>query len=146
MSLSYHIGYGIFGGMCPVIATYLIEKARLVNTENYFLAGLNYPLALMSLSFVIGVLYLKENKEVPSLISMPSKNWNNIKKWMGIVWILLGLAAAYFGIFKLGLPKLSSGSQDDLIFGIIVMVFIMPIATIGLLIFGKYSLQGAYND
>src|SRR5450432_3167012 len=58
LSLSYHIGYGIFGGMCPVIATYLTEKAKLVNTEKYYLAGLNYPIVLMSLSFIVGVLYL----------------------------------------------------------------------------------------
>lgn len=30
-----------------------------------------------------------------------------------MVWILLAMAAAYFGIFELGLPKLS-GRQDDL--------------------------------
>ncbi len=28
LSLPYHIGFGIFGGMAPLIATYLIEKAE----------------------------------------------------------------------------------------------------------------------
>ena len=65
---------------------------------------------------------------------------------MGIVWILLALTAAYFGVFKLGIPKIITGNQDDIIFGIIVMCFITPIATIGLLIFGKYALGGEYTN
>lgn len=44
---------------------------------------------------------------------------DGIKKILGIVWILLGVAAAWFGISELGLPKLASGKQDDLVFGII---------------------------
>src|SRR5436190_2926425 len=59
MSLPYHIGYGIFGGMSLVIATYLIEKAKIAGATDYYLAGLNYPIVLMSVSFVIGLLYLK---------------------------------------------------------------------------------------
>jgi hypothetical protein len=62
------------------------------------------------------------------------------------VWILLGVTAAYLGLFQLGLPKLSSGNQDDIIFGSIVMFFITPVASIGLLLFGKYALLGAYDD
>jgi len=110
------------------------------------LAGLNYPIILMSVSFAIGLLYLKENKGDKLIIPTPSKNWNNMKRLMGIVWILLGLAAAYFGFFKLGIPRLTSGNQDDLIFGIIIMFFITPVAAIGLFIFGKYSLQGEYDE
>ena len=51
MSLPYHLGFGIFGGMSPVIATYLIEKAKLINPGNYYLAGLTYPLLIMGTSF-----------------------------------------------------------------------------------------------
>jgi uncharacterized membrane protein len=71
---------------------------------------------------------------------------NTIKKVLGIVWILLGLATAYFGIFQLGIPKFRTGSQEDLVFGIIIMGVLTPIITGGLLIFGKYALQGEYND
>ena len=46
-SLPYHISYGIFGGMAPVIATYLIEKANLGRDAHYYLAGLNYPILLI---------------------------------------------------------------------------------------------------
>ena len=146
MSLPYHVGYGIFGGMSLVIATYLIEKAKVAGVTNYYLAGLNYPIVLMSVSFVIGLLYLKENKEGKPVTEIHSKNLNKIKRIMGVVWILLGLVAAYFGVFKLGIPKLTSGNQDDLIFGIIVMFFITPVAAIGLLLFGKYALDGQYNE
>ncbi len=145
MSLPYHIGFGMFGGMCPVIATYLIEKAKLVNANNYYLAGLNYPLVLMGISLFIGVLYLKEYNRSKSIISVAPKFLNTIKRYSGIVWIALGLAAGWFGVFKLGIPKLISGKQDDLIFGIIVMFFITPVATVGLLLFGKYALQGEYE-
>lgn len=59
---------------------------------------------------------------------------------------LLGLAAFYVAIFKLGISKIMSGNQDDLIFGIIVMVIISPIVATGLFLFGKYALQGEYNE
>ena len=146
MSLPYHVGYGIFGGMSLVVATYLIEKAQAANIPDYYLAGLNYPLVLMSISLVIGLLYLKENEEGKPLAEKHSKNLNTIKRIMGIVWIILGLVAAWYGVFKLGIPKLSSGNQDDLIFGIIVMFFITPVAASGLLLFGKYALSGEYDD
>ncbi|MDI9869390.1 MULTISPECIES: DUF6814 family protein [Flectobacillus] len=71
---------------------------------------------------------------------------DGIKKILGIVWILLGIAAAWFGITVLGLPKLASGKQDDLVFGIIIMFILTPIITGGLLIFGKYALQGEFNE
>ncbi|MDI9875472.1 MULTISPECIES: DUF6814 family protein [Bacteroidota] len=71
---------------------------------------------------------------------------DGIKKILGIVWILLGIAAAWFGITVLGLPKLSSGKQDDLVFGIIIMFILTPIITGGLLIFGKYALQGEFSE
>jgi hypothetical protein len=58
----------------------------------------------------------------------------------------LGLAAVYFGVFKLGIPKLTSGNQDDLIFGAIVMFFITPVASLGLLLFGKYAVNGEYDE
>ncbi|MDI9866884.1 DUF6814 family protein [Flectobacillus longus] len=71
---------------------------------------------------------------------------DGIKKILGIVWIVLGIAAAWFGITVLGLPKLGSGKQDDLVFGIIIMFILTPIITGGLLIFGKYALQGEFSE
>ncbi len=71
---------------------------------------------------------------------------DGIKKILGIVWIILGLATAWFGIKELGIPKLSSGKQDDLVFGIIIMFILTPIITGGLLIFGKYALEGEFGS
>ena len=146
MSLPYHIGNGIFGGASVVVATYLIEKAKVAHVANYYLAGLNYPIVLMSVCLIIGLLYVKENKERKIVIQVPSKKLNKVKRSMGYVWMLLGLAAAYFGLFQLGIPKFMSGNRDDLIFAIIVMLFITPVVSIGLLLFGKYAIDGEYDD
>jgi MFS family permease len=145
MSFPYHIGYGIFGGMSPFIATYLIGKAKDAHSKEYFLAGLNYPIALMAVAFIIGMVYLKENKSGEPAVSTSFDKSDKAKRFLGIIWILLGLTAFYLGIFKLGIPKIMSGNQDDLIFGIIVMAIITPIVTGGLFLFGKYALQGEYK-
>lgn len=146
MSLPYHLGFGIFGGICPVIATYLIEKAKQVNPGNYYLAGLSYPLTLMAISLVIGLLYLKDDVGAKSVIAISPNILNPVKKNAGIIWILLAIASAWFGVFKLEVPKINAGTQEDLIFGIIALFIITPVAAIGLLIFGKYALQGEYDD
>ncbi|MEO8568105.1 MAG: MFS transporter, partial [Ginsengibacter sp.] len=126
MSLPYHIGFGIFGGMCPVIATYLIEKAKLGNTEDYYLAGLSYPLALMAISLSIGILFLKDSGGTKSIIPVAPKILNKLRRYSGVIWILIGIASAWFGVFTLGLPKINAGTQDDLIFGIIILFIITP--------------------
>lgn len=149
MSLPFNIGFGIFGGLCPVISTYLIEKDKLHHVSDYYLSGLTYPLVLIGMTLLIGVFYLKEYAEVKPRISLPSipaQTQNKIKQYLGLVWIALGLAAAYIGIVELGLPKINSGIQDDLIFGIIVLFFITPIATIGLCLFGIYALGKEYDE
>lgn len=146
ISLPYHFGYGIFGGMTPYLATYLVLKASEANQSEYYLAGLTYPIVLMSVSLVIGLLYLKENKTEPSLKIVNASKTNQLKKWLGIVWISLALATAWFGIFKMGIPKIMSGKQEDIVFGIIMMIVITPVAVIGLFLFGKYCLQGEYDD
>jgi len=69
MSLPYHIGNGIFGGLLPAIATYLSTKATLANEialqqqlplpyEKPYLEGLWYPIVIATVSFVIGALYI----------------------------------------------------------------------------------------
>jgi len=145
MSLPFHLGYGIFGGMAPVVATYLITKAKDAQMADYYLAGLAYPTTLGAISLVIGLLYLKENSIEKPVPVPQSTIKQKIKRWLGIVWMLLGLAAAYYGIVELGLPKIQAGNQDDLIFGIIVMLIITPVATFSLFLFGKYAWQGEYD-
>jgi MFS family permease len=146
LSLPYHVGYGIFGGLSPVISAYLISRAFNAHQPAYYLAGLNYAIILMSISLVIGLFYLKENRaEQAERIKHPAKK-NRLKRILGFVWILLGLIFAYLGIVELGIPKIGTGKPDDLLFGIIVLFIVTPIITVGLVTFGKYALQGEYDD
>ena len=80
MSFPYHIGYGIFGGMSPFIATYLIGKAKDAHSPEYFLAGLNYPIVLMTVAFIIGMLYLKENKTSKAAVLTAFTKSDKLKK------------------------------------------------------------------
>ncbi len=70
---------------------------------------------------------------------------NTIKKILGVIWILLALVVAYYGIVYFGVPKLSSDRQEDLVFGIIICFILLPIVSGGLLIFGIYAVQGEYE-
>ena len=60
MSLPYHIGNGVFGGLVPLISTRLVEATRpgpgLPPADP--LAGLWYPILIAGVSFVIGSLYI----------------------------------------------------------------------------------------
>ncbi|WP_294207127.1 DUF6814 family protein [uncultured Chryseobacterium sp.] len=71
---------------------------------------------------------------------------NGIKKILGLVWIGIALVVGYFGITVLGIPKISSGKQEDLVFGIIILFVLMPIISGGMAIFGYYALTGEYSD
>lgn len=70
---------------------------------------------------------------------------DGIKKILGIVWLILAAAVAYGGLTVLGIPKLTSGKQEDLVFGIIIVFVLMPIVVGGLTVFGLYSLKGEYS-
>jgi Arabinose efflux permease len=58
MSLPYHIGNGVFGGLVPFIGTALVAS-----TGNHF-SGLAYPIAVAIMTFIIGSLLIKENRDV----------------------------------------------------------------------------------
>jgi MFS family permease len=60
MSLPYHIGNGIFGGLTPYIAT------RLTTSMGDPYAGLWWPIVIAGLCFVIGLVYLS-NKIDPNV-------------------------------------------------------------------------------
>lgn len=51
MSLPYHIGNGVFGGLTPLIATWMSGTGDI-------LVGLWYPIAVASVTFVIGMIFL----------------------------------------------------------------------------------------
>lgn len=59
MSLPYHIGNGVFGGLVPFISTLIIEYTKTSeNPTGNPLAGLWYPITIAAICFVIGALYL----------------------------------------------------------------------------------------
>ncbi|MBI5300741.1 MAG: MFS transporter [Chloroflexi bacterium] len=58
MSLPYHIGNGVFGGMVPIIGLSMLQS-----TGNNF-AGLWYPMAIAGICFVVGMLFVKETNQV----------------------------------------------------------------------------------
>lgn len=65
MSLPYHVGNGIFGGLLPAISTYFVTNAKDVGNPEFYLEGLWYPIVLSAICFVIGMVYLdKKNKDV----------------------------------------------------------------------------------
>ena len=69
-----------------------------------------------------------------------------IKRILGIVWLIFALLILYFGMTVMGIPKLTSGKQEDLVFGIIIVFVLLPIVVGGMMVFGLYSLQGEYSD
>lgn len=58
LSLPYHIGNGVFGGLLPPIGLEIIRR-----TGNIY-AGLYYPIFIASLTFVVGSLLLRETRNV----------------------------------------------------------------------------------
>ena len=55
MSLPYHIGNGVFGGLVPFVATLLTTLPQADH-----LTGLWYPIGIAAVCFIIGALYVRE--------------------------------------------------------------------------------------
>jgi hypothetical protein len=67
MSLPYHIGNGIFGGLLPAISTYLVINGKETGDVEFYLEGLWYPIIIASVSLVIGMIYIdntNKNKHI----------------------------------------------------------------------------------
>ena len=58
MSLPYHIGNGWFGGFLPAISF------SIVAAQGNIYSGLWYPIIIAAMTFVIGLLFVKETKDV----------------------------------------------------------------------------------
>lgn len=58
LSLPYHLGNGVFGGLLPVIGLLICAQ-----TGNLY-AGLIYPIAIALMTVVIGSIFLKETRHV----------------------------------------------------------------------------------
>lgn len=64
MSLPYHIGNGIFGGLTPFIATALYEYSKSSSSPaGDPFAGLWYPIVVAAVCFVIGMIFLTNKKK-----------------------------------------------------------------------------------
>ena len=56
MSLPYHIGNGVFGGLVPFIGLWMVERT------GQPLAGLAYPMVVATVTIVVGGLFLPERR------------------------------------------------------------------------------------
>ncbi len=58
LSLPYHIGNGVFGGLVPLTGLYVCAA-----TKSLY-AGLIYPISIAAITFIVGSLTLKETRDV----------------------------------------------------------------------------------
>jgi MFS family permease len=56
LSVPYHIGNGVFGGLTPVIATYLAART------NNFYAGLAYPITIAVITAIVAAVFIRKEK------------------------------------------------------------------------------------
>jgi MFS family permease len=73
LSLPYHIGNGVFGGLLPLIGLSVIAQ-----TGNIY-AGLYYPITVASLTFIVGVILLKETHSVLIWKELETARSRNLK-------------------------------------------------------------------
>jgi MFS family permease len=63
MSLPYHIGNGVFGGLVPFLSTLIVSFTKTPENPNGSpLAGLWYPIGVASLCLLIGIVFLNNKK------------------------------------------------------------------------------------
>ncbi len=140
MSFPYHIGNGIFGGLMPAIATFLVTTAsKDPSIEKPYLEGLNYPIAMISVCLLIGLVYMKDAK-IKKEFQM-----NGLKRLLGIVWILLGLATGLYLVYYQALPLWEKGG-NDLVPAIIYTFILAPFISIGMCLFGYFAFIGEFDQ
>jgi len=63
MSLPYHVGFGVFGGLTPFLATMFYQSSRTESSPaGDPLAGLWYPIIVAGICFVVGMIFLSNRK------------------------------------------------------------------------------------
>jgi hypothetical protein len=70
---------------------------------------------------------------------------NLIKRILGIVWIGLGIVAGIYLIYFQAVPLWAKGG-NDLVPAIIYTFVLAPLISIGMSLFGYYSLQGEFDN
>lgn len=68
-----------------------------------------------------------------------------IKRILGIVWIGLGIGAGIYLIYFQAVPLWAKGG-NDLVPAIIYTFVLAPLISIGMSLFGFYSLQGEFDN
>jgi len=64
MSLPYHIGNGVFGGLVPFLGTLIVEFTKSdAHPAGDVLAGLWYPIGVATVCLVIGAIYLSNKMD-----------------------------------------------------------------------------------
>mgnify|MGYP000435007134 FL=1 len=140
MSFPYHIGNGIFGGLMPAIATFLVTTAAKDNSiAKPYLEGLNYPIAMISVCLIIGLVYMKDAK-IKKEIEM-----NGLKRLLGIVWMVLGIATGLYLVYFQAVPLWQKGG-NDLVPAIIYTFILAPFITVGMSLFGYFALRGEFDQ
>ncbi|WP_207511536.1 DUF6814 family protein [Longitalea luteola] len=69
---------------------------------------------------------------------------NQLKRWLGIVWIILGPVTIYYLIKTAAEEIAKKPVLDTKIQWAVFIIIFIPIA-IGLVIFGYYALKGEYD-
>jgi MFS family permease len=140
MSFPYHIGNGIFGGLMPAIATFLVTTASAdTSIAKPYLEGLNYPIAMISVCLIIGLVYMKDAK-IKKTIEM-----NVLKRLLGIFWMVLGVATGLYLVYFQAMPLWAKGG-NDLVPAIIYTFILAPFISIGMSLFGYYALKGEFDQ
>ena len=70
---------------------------------------------------------------------------NLIKRILGIVWTGLGIGAGIYLIYFQAVPLWAKGG-NDLVPAIIYTFVLAPLISIGMSLFGFYSLQGEFDN
>ncbi|MEY2760931.1 MAG: hypothetical protein RLZZ96_831 [Bacteroidota bacterium] len=69
---------------------------------------------------------------------------NLIKRILGIIWIGLGIGAGIYLIYFQAVPLWAKGG-NDLVPAIIYTFVLAPLISIGMSLFGYYSLKGEFD-
>ena len=140
MSFPYHIGNGIFGGLMPAIATFLVTTASNNGIiAKPYLEGLNYPIAMISVCLIIGLVYMQDSKIKKTF------QLNGLKRLLGIVLILLGISTGLYLVYFQALPLWAKGG-NDLVPAIIYTFILAPFISIGMCLFGYFALTGEFDQ
>ena len=140
MSFPYHIGNGIFGGLMPAIATFLVTTASNDTTiAKPYLEGLNYPIAMISVCLIIGLVYMQDVKIKKTF------QLNCLKRLLGVVWIMLGISTGLYLVYFQALPLWEKGG-NDLVPAIIYTFILAPFISIGMSLFGYFALTGEFDQ